>query len=80
MPRDPASITLTTASSSVAFSALPTTASWANRSKALYKAEAMAEGDYVLLVGLSAGAEPTKDSKAIVDQLLNLFLGGASGF
>ena len=42
------------------------------------QAEAMAEGDYVLLVGLKPGAEPTKDSKAVVDKLLNLFIGGAS--
>jgi hypothetical protein len=62
-----------------AATALPTTASWANRSKALYKAEAMAEGDFVLLVGLSTGTEPTEDSKAVVDKLLNLFIGGAGG-
>ncbi len=62
-----------------AATALPTTTSWANRSKTLHKAEAMAEGDFVLLVGLSAGTEPTKDSKAVIDKLLNLFIGGAAG-
>lgn len=62
-----------------AATALPKTASWVNRSGTLHQAEAMAEGDFVLLVGLSAGAEPTKDSKAIVDKLLNLFIGGAAG-
>ncbi len=61
-----------------AATALPTTASWINRSKTLYKAEAMAEGDYVLLVGLTPGAEPSEESKAVVDKLLNLFIGGAS--
>ena len=61
-----------------AATALPSTASWVNRSGTLHKAEAMAEGDYVLLVGLAAGAEPTKDSKAIVDKLLNVFIGGAA--
>ena len=61
-----------------AATALPTTASWVNRSKTLHKAEAMAEGDYVLLVGLKPGAEPTKDSKSIVDKLFNLYVGAAS--
>ena len=61
-----------------AATALPKTASWVNRSKTLHKAEAMAEGDYVLLVGLSAGSEPSKDSKALVDKLLNVFIGGAA--
>jgi hypothetical protein len=62
-----------------AATALPKTASWINRSGTLHKAEAMAEGDFVLLVGLAAGTEPTKDSKATVDKLLNLFIGGAAG-
>jgi hypothetical protein len=58
--------------------ALPKVASWANRSKLMHKAEAMAEGAHVLLVGLEPGGEPTDDTKAVIDKLLNTFVGGAS--
>ena len=59
--------------------ALPKVTSWANRSKLMHKAEAMAEGAHVLLVGLEPGSEPTDDTKSVIDKLLNAFVGGASG-
>ena len=61
-----------------AATALPKTASWINRSKTLHKAEAIAEGEFVLLVGITPGTEPTKESKAIVEKLIGLFIGGAA--
>ena len=59
--------------------ALPKVTSWANRSQLMHRAEAMAEGAHVLLVGLEPGGEPTDDTKSVIDKLLNTFVGGASG-
>jgi len=57
--------------------ALPTVTSWANRSKVKHQAEAMGEGRHLLLVGLRPGDQPTDDTKAVVNKLLNAFVSNA---